>query len=84
MRPDAWDGLPVEVVEHRENRCDIPLDHLTAADNEYRRTVFVTVYRDVMLGSRYCSGRRWILRTLVPPAPTGMPEVIAIVSPGAA
>ena len=75
QRPDSWDGLPVETVERRETRRDIPLDHLTAADNEYRRTIFVTVYCDLVLatdtmvrwtGSATCSGRRFWFR---PPQP---------------
>jgi hypothetical protein len=51
MRPDSWDGLPVEVLERRRERQDIPLDHLTASDNESRRSLCVAVYRDLELSS---------------------------------
>jgi len=43
------------------------------------------IVRAITLRRRgYALGRRWIFRTFVPPAPTGIPLVMAIVSPGAA
>ena len=51
---------------------------------EWRRRIAAFESRRAAGVERQLDGRRWILRTLVPPAPTGMPLVIAIVSPGEA
>lgn len=74
LRPDSWDGLPVEVLERRRQVCEIPLDHLTASDDQSRRSLFVTVFRDFRLtsdttvrwtGVAHSGGRRFWFR----PAP---------------
>jgi hypothetical protein len=61
--------LDFESAEERIRKTvEIPLDHLTASDNESQRTVYVTVYRDADLardtavkwtGAAAAAGRRF-------------------------
>ncbi len=48
-RPNGWDGTPQRVRENNVFVSHIPLDHLTAGDNETQRVVYVKLYLDAEL-----------------------------------